>query len=162
MSSAPWLLIDVDGVINVDVSNSVAKKTGLRTVSARARDGWRYKITYDPEVHTWFRELSDAGLRLAWCTTWQDEANSLLPDKLGLPELPVVTFDKHREGTKVPGIARFLSGEELDAPFAWIDDEIGNDDRVLLRRYELKQDYLLVGTDPRVGMTAEHVQQIIG
>ena len=59
---------------------------------------------------------------LVWATGWEDKANDYLPNILGLPELPYLTFD---------GAARFGSAHwklgPLDEygkgrPLAWIDD----------------------------------------
>ena len=59
---------------------------------------------------------------LVWATGWEDKANDYLPNILGLPELPHLTFD---------GAARFGSAHWKLGPLdeygegramAWIDD----------------------------------------
>lgn len=76
----------------------------------------------------------EAGLSLAWATTWRDEANELIGPAVGLPELPVVEFpadDLDATGDlpswvsggawKYRGVAEFTNGK----PVAWLDDEFG-------------------------------------
>lgn len=155
--SKPWLLLDVDGVLNVtDTSNKQARRAGLRTIHVTPGDGLRYKIHYNPDLHHWVWRARAAGFQLAWCTTWQDYANWHLADRLWLPEMPVVRFNKHREGTKVHGILEFLEHD----PFVWIDDEITEEDQLLLDRLH-RGPRNLVHTDPSVGMTETHVDDAI-
>lgn len=155
-----WLLIDIDGVINVETSNRLAKRAGLRSTHVRVPDGHRYKIHYDPKIHAWLKQARAAGLTPVWCSTWQDLANELLANQLGLEPLPIVEFDKSNEGSKVPGILRFLSGDRLGDAFVWIDDEILDSDRALLRDAAAGP-YELIDTEPDTGWTQDIVDQAI-
>ena len=84
--------------------------------------------------HVWVaRYVSDHLQRLAdcfqlvWCTAWEDHAAEFLAPYLGLPALPVISFDEPigDDGHwKWPAIETFVG----DRPFAWIDDELGRDD----------------------------------
>lgn len=155
-----WLLIDIDGVINVDTSNRLAKRAGLRSTHVHGPDGYRFKIHYDPKIHAWLAQARAAGLTPVWCSTWQDLANELLANQLGLEPLPVIAFDKWNEGSKVPGILRFLSGDRSGDAFVWLDDEITDDDRELLHDAAAGL-YELIDTEPATGWTQDIVDQAI-
>ena len=115
--SRPILAVDVDGVISLfgfdeppdrDGGAGSSWSTGWSTAS-RSRAGER------------LLRLGEH-FDLVWATGWEEKANDYLPNMLGLPELPVLTFD---------GAARFGSAHwklgPLDEygrgrPLAWIDD----------------------------------------
>ena len=85
----------------------------------------------------------DAGPRLAmlpctlvWATTWLEDANTAIAPRLGLPDLPVVTWPEptaaqEREDQwfglcwKTRTVVSWAAGR----PFAWVDDEVTDADR---------------------------------
>jgi hypothetical protein len=85
----------------------------------------------------------EAGPRLAglpctlvWATTWLEDANTEIAPRLGLPDLPVVTWPEPTEAHvredqwfglcwKTRTIVDWAAGR----PFAWVDDEITGADR---------------------------------
>lgn len=83
------------------------------------------------------------GLRLAalpctlvWATTWEDEANTEIASRIGLPTLPVVKWpepsDAHDREDQWFGLCwktRTLVEWADGRPFAWVDDEITDADR---------------------------------
>jgi len=82
------------------------------------------------------------GLRLAalpcelvWATTWEDDANTEIAPRLGLPALPVVTWPEssgHEREDLWLGLCwktRTLVDWAGGRPFAWVDDEITDADR---------------------------------
>lgn len=83
------------------------------------------------------------GLRLAalpctlvWATTWEDEANTEIASRIGLPTLPVVKWpepsDAHDREDQWFGLCwktRTLVEWADGRPFAWVDDEISDADR---------------------------------
>jgi hypothetical protein len=112
----PILAVDVDGVISL---------FGFDEPPDRAEA--RFELI-DGMVHCISLLAGERLLRLAehyeliWATGWEDRANDYLPNLLGLPELPHLTFD---------GAARFGSAHwklgPLDAygqgrAMAWVDD----------------------------------------
>lgn len=148
----PWLLIDIDGVLNPFWSNSETKQRGVRVWHAES-GGHRYRMLLQPEHGEWLLGMRDA-FRLAWCTTWQHDANGPISDRLGLPHLPVVEFDfTESEGSKVPGIERFTNGD----PFCWIDDDVWGKDRRLLAG--LTQPHRVVQVKPYVGLEQSHLKE---
>ncbi|MFZ1382776.1 MAG: HAD domain-containing protein [Scrofimicrobium sp.] len=148
----PWLLIDIDGVLNPDWSNSQAKRHGVRVWHATS-GGRRYRVLLNPEHGKLLLGMTDV-FRLAWCTTWQHDANGTIRERLGLPELPVVEFDFAADGsTKVPGIGRFTAG----SPFCWLDDDVWPVDHNLLAT--LPSEHLLITVNPDIGLQPEHLAQ---
>ena len=69
---------------------------------------------------------------LVWATGWEEKANDYLPNILGLPELPVLTFD---------GAARFGSAHWKLGPL----DEYGGRPAAGLDRRQLRRELLRVG-----------------
>lgn len=88
---------------------------------------------------------------LVWATAWEDVSNPYFAARLGIPDLPFVDFDaigqraeplpqlpirfSHQDSDgyvnwKTPRIAEYANGRD----FAWIDDEMTEDDARYLRR----------------------------
>ena len=93
--SRPILAVDVDGVICL---------FGVRRASRTGRDGAVRAGRRDGALHLAGGRGAAAAagehFELVWATGWEDKANDYLPNLLGLPELPHVSFD---------GAARFGS-----------------------------------------------------
>jgi hypothetical protein len=98
---------------------------------------------------------------LVWATGWEERANEHLPYLLGLPfrKLPCLTFDGRAvfgsAHWKVEAIAEYAG----DRPAAWIDDNL--DDFCHLWAERRAAPTLLVETRPSVGLTDEHVAQLL-
>ena len=151
--SRPILFVDVDGVISLFGFDPNAPHPG----SFHSVDGILHCIG------------SDAGPRLVrlaerfelvWSTGWEEKANEYLPHLLGLRgELPVLTFD----GRAVFGTAhwKLAAMDEYagDRPAAWIDDSM--DERCIRWAARRGAPTLLVETDPAIGITDEHVDQLL-
>jgi hypothetical protein len=99
------------------------------------------------------RRLAALPCDLAWATTWEDEANTAIATRIGLPRLPVVNWPdssgEHEREDRWFGLCwktRTLVTWAAGRPFAWVDDEITDADqdwvcvhysgRVLLHRVE--------------------------
>jgi hypothetical protein len=96
---------------------------------------------------------------LVWATGWEERANEHLPYLLGLGrEYPTLMFDLEPQwGSahwKVSAIERFAG----DRPAAWIDDNFNEPCRSWARRRQAPT--LLVPTDPAVGLTDQHVEDL--
>jgi hypothetical protein len=66
-----------------------------------------------------------------WATTWLEDANTEIAPRLGLPDLPVVTWPEptgdHQREDQWLGLCwktRTLVTWAAGRPFAWVDDEI--------------------------------------
>jgi hypothetical protein len=98
---------------------------------------------------------------LVWATGWEERANEHLPHLLGLAEeLPTLIFDETPMwGTahwKLSAVERYAAGR----PAAWIDDSF--DETCFTWAEQRDEPTLLVHTEPAVGITDEHVDELIG
>jgi hypothetical protein len=96
---------------------------------------------------------------LVWATGWEQKANDYLPNILGLPELPYLTFD----GASRFGSAHWKLGplEALggERPLAWIDDSF--DPSCYEWARERDAPTLLVPTEPALGLEEAHAATLI-
>ena len=140
----PLLLIDVDGVLSL-------YGTG---------DGDLIGVLVDGVPHLLSRDAAAAlrgvvGLfECAWCTGWEERADEHLPGLLDLPRgWPFVPLGPAKAAPqwKLAGIDAFAGRER---PLAWIDDNHG----IAVEEWAAERPgpTLLVGTEPHIGMTAEH------
>lgn len=93
-----------------------------------------------------------------WATTWEDEANTVVAPRIGLPELRVVTWpapSEEEERDVRAGLhwkTRTLVGWAAGRPFAWVDDEITDRDRCWVAAHH-DGPALLHRVDPALGLT---------
>ena len=98
---------------------------------------------------------------LVWATGWEEKANEYLPFilELSFKELPFLTFDGRAVfGTahwKMDAIEEYAGARAL----AWIDDNFDKSCEKWARRREAPT--LLVATESAVGMTDEHVEELL-
>lgn len=145
-----YLLLDVDGVLDPCFSNGSWRKRN-------GRDGWiqRYAVVDGQQYKQflcryhgkWLTDAAqEADAQLVWATTWNEDANSHVGPKLGLPRLPVIEVEP---GKKPEAVAAWA--KENDATYAWLDDD-----------YKVVTSPLLAGkvvwVDPRVGLTERDVR----
>ena len=96
---------------------------------------------------------------LVWATGWEDKANYYLPNLLGLPEFPHLTFD---------GAARFGSAHWKLGPLdeygrgramAWIDDNF--DESCYQWARDRTEPTLLIPTEAHLGIEEAHTEALI-
>ncbi len=153
-SVKPLLLVDVDGVISLFGFDHSRPPAGRFEIV----DGIAHFLSASAGEH--LRELS-AEFELVWCTGWEEKANEYLPRAVGLPaELPHLEFERN------PGranghwkLAAIDAYAGADRPVAWIDD--AHDDRCSAWAAARSGPTLLVGTKPSIGLTDEHVAELI-
>jgi HAD domain in Swiss Army Knife RNA repair proteins len=102
--------------------------------------------------------LSDS-YELVWATGWEERANEHLPHLLGLGRhYPTLSFDHRPEwGSahwKLSAIERYAGAR----PAAWVDDNFNEACRFWAS--ERSAPTLLVHTDPAIGLTDHHVEQL--
>lgn len=180
----PVLLLDVDGVL-APFGGELPE--GHRFLDIPDRYGDRDLQIYwnDANVDRLRRLLPI--VELHWATGWEDHANDALLEHLGLEQaLKVIYFDHKLEnegkGPAIEGAARKLSDLALypgtdtwkipwirqwselnpDRSFIWIDDEIFNDAKIWAGQREVETGVriLFIRTDPIVGLTDEHIEEI--
>ena len=96
---------------------------------------------------------------MVWATGWEEKANYYLPNVIGMPELPFLTFE---------GAARFGSAHWKLAPLdeycagramAWIDDSLDESCYEWARKRE--EPTLLVPTKSDLGLEEAHTEALI-
>jgi hypothetical protein len=144
MSERPILAVDVDGVISLFGFDEPPDRNLARF---ELIDGMVHCISIAAGDR--LRRLSDH-YELVWATGWEHRANDMLAPMLGLPDLPVVTFDgAARFGTahwKLGPLDTYAGGR----PLAWIDDSF--DDSCYAWAKEREAPTLLVPTESPVGL----------
>jgi len=155
----PIVLLDVDGVISLFGFDHRHPPLG------------RY-VLVDGHLH--FLSETAAALiaelaqrfELVWCTGWEDRADTHLPAALGVPAgLAHLRFDAGGWAAQATSIvARHWKLDAIDAfagpdrPLAWIDDS--HDESCERWAAQRAGPTLLVTTEPSVGMTTAHVEQL--
>jgi hypothetical protein len=154
----PLLFLDVDGVISLfgfDLQDS----GGIRPPGPfHFIDGIPHCISVaaGPRIE----RLRDA-FDMVWATGWEEKAAEYLPHLLGIPDLdlPVLSFD----GRAVFGSAHWKIGviDEYagDRPAAWLDDNLDEECKAWAANRAAPT--LLVITEPAVGITDEHVDDLL-
>jgi hypothetical protein len=149
----PILAVDVDGVISLFGFDQPPPETVGRF---HIVDGMPHFIS------------SAAGERLqrltrhyelVWATGWEERANDHLPNLLGLPVLPTLSFGSDaRFGTahwKLGPIGAYARGRSL----AWIDDSLSEE---CYRWAEARPEpTLLVPAESAIGLEEWHVEALI-
>jgi hypothetical protein len=97
---------------------------------------------------------------LVWASGWEDKANFYLPQLLGLPELPHISFDvAARNGGahwKLTGMESYCG----ERPIAWVDDNFDASCHEWAERRSAPT--LLVPTEPHLGLEEAHVEALNG
>lgn len=163
----PLLLLDVDGPLSPWAARDETRRPGF--VEHRFRlPGWSrrrpLRMWLDPSMGP---ALLGLGLDLAWATSWEHQANTIMGPAIGLPRLPVIEFPAGLE--PLPGrpftwkygpVARYAAGRAL----AWFDDDFGIHpaarEAFLARRRAAGVATELVAVDPAVGITGEQVAAV--
>ncbi len=125
MSTRPLLFLDVDGPLLPFGENPQGEPRDLVSHSRLPR--------LSPELG---QRLAALPCELVWATTWEDDANTEIAPRLGLPRLPVVHWPDssadHEGEDRWFGLCwktRTLVDWAAGRPFAWVDDEITDADR---------------------------------
>lgn len=154
MDNRPLILIDWDGVINVE------------SASARTRrhlcyhHGWRQRwidrpfirAFWNPEVGPWLTRLArETGGELAWGSRWEEYAATWYGPLIGLHGLPV--SPAHAQPTKAHGIVPWTAGR----PFVWFEDE--TDETEPVDELCEGQPHLVILVDENTGLTEAHIEQ---
>ncbi|MCC9310470.1 hypothetical protein LN042_25945 [Kitasatospora sp. RB6PN24] len=145
----PLLFLDVDGPLIPFGGDSRAYPSHPDSARVAAAIGHPLLARLDPAHGP---RLSALPCELVWATTWQGEANECLAPLLGLPVLPVVEWPDGLPAVpgahwKTVALVSWATGR----PFAWVDDEISDADRVWVAAHHPGR-ALLHRVDPEVGL----------
>jgi hypothetical protein len=144
------LAVDIDGVISLFGFEERPAHTQLQLV-----DGVPHCISLP--VGDRLMRLSEH-FEMVWASGWEDKANFYLPQLLGLPELPHISFDvAARSGGahwKLTGMESY-AGERA---IAWVDDNFDQSCYEWAERRAVPT--LLVPTEPHLGLEEGHVEAL--
>lgn len=168
MSDKPLLLLDVDGPLNPYAAKATRRPEGYET-HRYDWSGLNLRVWLNPEHGA---KLLDLGYELVWATMWENEANSFIGPKIGLPELPFIDFRNNGRVivggsnvylgelyVKTPRISYVMKKYHYGRPFIWVDDEATPQDEQFLR--ETTDSEVKVFTiDPKIGLTNEDFDEM--
>jgi hypothetical protein len=165
----PYLLLDIDGVlIPVPDADGTTPATHARhdvVPTGRSADD-PVTIWLNPDHGPALMDVIRTGLVTpVWCTSWRQDATTLIGPLLGLPPLPHVDLPRPDITTSHPNgylwkrdhVDGWLDG----APAVWIDDDYTDLDHAwAAERTADGAATLLIQPDPRVGLQAEHLAEV--
>lgn len=149
----PVLAIDVDGVISLFGFDEPP-------ASSLARFEMIDGVVHCISLRAGERLRRLGGLYdMVWATGWEEKANDYMPNVLGLPELPVLTFEgAARFGSahwKLGPLDEYCSGRAV----AWIDDSF--DESCYEWARGRTEPTLLVATESALGLEEAHTEALI-
>ena len=155
------LLLDVDGPLNPYAAKPSRRPDGYTTHRLRPL-GWEHarkplRVWLAPAHGPMLLDFSKTHeLEMVWATTWQDDANRMIGPVIGMPELPVIRFDRHPgtlKGWKFPAVASYADGR----PLAWLDDDFRHPSYIhAITEFQTGRGStptLLHHVDPAIGLT---------
>jgi hypothetical protein len=151
----PILFLDVDGVISLF---GFSPGEGQLPGPLHWIDGVAHCIPDD--VGARLVTLAER-FELVWATGWEERANEHLPLILKLPfrHLPCLSFDGHAVFGSAHWKVEAIDEYAGDRPAAWVDDNI---DETCIEWAEGRDAAtLIVETSSSVGLTDEHVSQLL-
>ncbi|MGV9567723.1 HAD domain-containing protein [Streptomyces sp. NPDC003480] len=166
----PYLLLDVDGVL---IPFPDAEGTGPETHTRH--DVVPAGRTADNPVTIWLNpahgpllmHVIRTGLVTpVWCTSWRQDATTLIGPLLGLPPLPHIELPRPQITTSHPNgylwKRDYVDAWLGDAPAIWIDDDFTDLDHEWARERTARGHVTaLVQPDPHVGLLAEHLVEVL-
>jgi hypothetical protein len=155
MPERPILAVDVDGVISLFGFDEPPQRS---TTKFELIDGMMHCISLAAGDR--LRRLQQH-YELVWATGWEERANDVLPDLLGLPPLDVIRFDgAARWGTAHWKLAP-LDEKAQGRPLAWIDDSFDESCYEWARqRQAAGSPTLLVPTESHLGLEEAHAEAL--
>ncbi|WP_138901659.1 HAD domain-containing protein [Streptomyces albidochromogenes] len=151
----PLLFLDVDGPLIPFGGEPQDTPTFAADPASAGADAHPLLARLNPEHGP---RLAALPCEVVWATTWMADANECVAPRIGLPELPVVSWpepsdtDDEDERLGLHWKTRALIARAAGRPFAWVDDEITGTDRIWVAAHH-RGHALLHRVDPRRGLT---------
>lgn len=166
----PYLLLDIDGVlIPFPGADGSIPATHARhdVVPAGRSDDNPVTVWLHPDHGLMLMQVIRTGLVTpVWCTSWRQDATTLIGPLLDLPPLPHVDLPHPQITTSHPNgylwkrdhVDAWLG----DAPAVWIDDDFtGLDHEWAAERTAGGAATLLVQPDSHLGLRPEHLTEVM-
>ena len=164
-----YLLLDIDGVLipfpDVDGSTPATHTRHDVVPTGRSADD-PVTIWLNPAHGPMLMDVISTGLVTpVWCTSWRQDATTLIGPLLDLPPFPHIDLPRPRITTSHPNgylwkrdhVDTWLD----DAPVVWIDDDFtGLDHEWAARRAAGGTATLLVQPNPHLGLQPEHLTEV--
>ncbi|HEX6601536.1 MAG TPA: hypothetical protein VF030_02750 [Solirubrobacterales bacterium] len=144
------MAVDIDGVISLFGFEERPAHTHLQLV-----DGVPHCISLVAGAR--LLRLAEQ-YELFWASGWEDKANFYLPQLLGLPEIPHVSFDLTPRSGGAHWKLAALEAYAGERPIAWIDDNFDPSCYEWAERRPAPT--LLVPTEPHLGLEEAHVDAL--
>ncbi|MFE4831597.1 HAD domain-containing protein [Streptomyces sp. NPDC056672] len=162
----PYLLLDVDGVLipfpGADGSTPATHARHDVVPTGRSADD-PVTVWLDPAHGPTLMAVIRTGLFTpVWCTSWRQDATTLIGPLLGLPTLPHVDLPRPQITTSHPN-GYLWKRDHVDAwlgdtPAVWIDDDFTGLDHAWARERTTRGAVtLLIQPDPGTGLQTEHL-----
>ncbi len=166
----PYLLLDVDGVLipfpdTEGTSPTTHARHNVVPTGHTADDP--VAIWLNPAHGHLLMQVMQTGLVTpVWCTSWRQDASTIIGPLLSLPPMPYVDLPRPQITTSHPN-GYLWKRDHVDvwlgdAPVIWIDDDFTNlDHEWAAERTGRGHATALVQPDPHVGLLAEHLVEVL-
>lgn len=161
------IALDVDGVLNrMDRDSPIELPWRMHSIQSRIgalsivmRDDWGPMLL---EV------AAEAQAELFWHTFWENEANTDISPRVGLPELPVAPmvlkhFSDRGSISAIKGwsAVAYMAEHHPDEPFIVVDDDIGLKAYLDMNMEDNPVPYAFILVDDMTGLSRANVEDII-
>lgn len=152
MQGKPVLLVDIDGVISLFGFSLDERPSGTWHVV----EGIAHFLSSSAAEHL---HALEGSFEPIWCSGWEERASEHLPALLGVRPLDHLSFDRNPGRGHAHWKLAAIEAHAGERPLAWIDDAL--DEACEAWASARPAPTLLIRTDPAVGLTDEHVEDLL-